>query len=81
MITRTNKIYIESRNCDGLRIPCTFNSADEMLHDWESDDPSMGDNEILLVCLGDKVIYSSLGKKQNSNADTLRTADLMEWFL
>jgi hypothetical protein len=50
------------------------------MKDWNSEDPDMGDNEILLVILNGLVLYSSLGNKAKTYDDTLRTADLYEWF-
>lgn len=74
-------ITIESRNCDDMRLTHTFESPAALLKDLTSDDPSMGDNEILLVSqTGVGVLYSSLGRKADSYEDTVRTADLVEWF-
>ena len=42
-------IHIESRNVDGLRLVHKFESREALLADLNSDDPSMGDNHILLV--------------------------------
>lgn len=74
-------IYIESRNVDDLRVAHKFSSVDEMLADWNSDNPSMGDNQILLVVQNGAVLFSSLGRKQVTYEDTLRTNDLMKWFV
>lgn len=73
-------LHIESRNVDCLRVTHEFQSVDEMLADWNSDDPTMGDNEILLVVQNGMVLYSSMGKSAERYEDTLRTADVMEWF-
>lgn len=73
-------IIIESRNVDGIRVKHCFASVEEMLDDWNSDDPSMGDNQILLVVKDGLVLFSSIGRKETNYSDTVRTADLMEWF-
>lgn len=73
-------IHIESRNVDGLRVTHEFRTVQEMLGDWNSDDPAMGDNQILLVVKDGRVLYSSLGRKANAYEDTLRTSDLIDWF-
>lgn len=73
-------IRIESRNVDEVRVAHEFRSVTEMLTDWNSEDPSMGDNEILLVTQNGNVLYSSLGRKTERYEDTLRTADLIDWF-
>jgi len=72
-------IFIHSRNVDGLRVRHDFDSPEEFIEDWESDNPSMDDNEILLVVLLDRVIYSSLGSEAKKYDDTLRTAGLYDW--
>lgn len=77
---KTAPIYIESINVDGVRISHEFISVEDMLEDWNSDNPSMGDNEILLVIRDGTVLYSSLGNKPKVYGDTLRTADMMDWF-
>lgn len=74
------EIYIESRNEDGKRLVHRFESREALLKDLRSDDPSMGDNKILLVVYGGLVIFSSLGRKERFYADTVRTMDLVEWF-
>ena len=73
-------IQIWSRNVDGVRVEHLFSNASRMLEDWNSDDPSMGDNEILLVVVDGRTVYSSLGLKPKSYEETVRTADVMEWF-
>lgn len=74
-------LCIISRNVDSVRVQHTFCSAEAFIEDWESDDPKMGDNEILFVEWNMHLIYSSLYKPCLSTyADTLRTADLYEWF-
>lgn len=65
---------------DDLRVAHEFNSGEEMLADWNSDNPSMGDNQILLVIQNGAVLFSSLGRKEDTYEDTLRTDDLMKWF-
>ena len=45
-----------------------------------SEDPSMGDNKILLVVYGGLVVFSSLGREERCYADTVRTMDVVEWF-
>lgn len=77
---KTAPIYIESINVDGVRVSHEFISVEDMMRDWDSDDPSMGDNEILLVIRDGTVLYSSLGNKPKEYGGTLRTADMMEWF-
>ena len=72
-------IFIHSRNVDGVRVRHDFDSPEDFIKDWESEDPSMGDNEILLVILLDRVLYSSLGRKEKAYSNTLRTADLYDW--
>lgn len=73
-------LFIHSRNVDGVRVRHDFDSPSEFMKDWESENPSMGDNEILLVILLNRVVYSSLVRKEKAYSDTLRTADLYEWF-
>jgi len=73
-------LSIESRNIDGVRVRHDFMSSSKFRKDWESENPSMGDNEILLVVNMDQVLYSSLGNKANAYGDTLRTADVYNWF-
>lgn len=73
-------IRITSRNVDGTRVIHYWNSAEKMLADWNSDDPSMGDDEVLLVVEDGHTVYSSLGTKPKSYSDTLRTADVMSWY-
>lgn len=73
-------IHIESRNEDGIRVIHDFPSVDAMLADMNSDDPSMGDNHILLVSVDGSVIFSSLGRAERFYADTVRTADVLAWF-
>lgn len=74
------EIYIESRNEDGKRLVHRFESREALLKDLLSDDPSMGDNKILLVVYGGLVIFSSLGRDERYYADTVRTMDIVEWF-
>lgn len=74
------EIYIESRNEDGERLVHRFASREALLKDLNSEDPSMGDNHILLVVYGGLVIFSSLGRKERYYADTVRTMDVAEWF-
>lgn len=73
-------IQIWSRNVDGVRVEHLFSNAQRMLEDWNSEDPSMGDNEILLVVVDGHTVYSSLGSKPICYENTVRTADVMEWF-
>lgn len=73
-------IHIESRNIDDLRIEHSFPTVGEMLSNWNSEDPNMGDNEILLVVKDGLVLYSSLGRKNGGYEDTVRTAHVMDWF-
>lgn len=73
-------ITIISRNVDGVRVIHHFDSVEEMLDDWNSDDPSMGDNHILLVVWNNNIVFSSLGRKEKNYEDTIRTADVMDWF-
>lgn len=73
-------ITIVGRNVDDVRVTHHFDSIKEMLDDWNSDDPSMGDNHILLVVWNNNVVFSSLGRKEKSYEDTIRTADVMDWF-
>lgn len=74
------EIYIESRNEDGKRLVHRFESREALLKDLHSEDPSMGDNKILLVVYGGLVIFSSLGRNERYYADTVRTMDIVEWF-
>lgn len=74
------EIYIESRNEDGKRLVHRFESREALLKDLRSNDPSMGDNKILLVVYDGLVIFSSLGRKERYYADTVRTWDVVEWF-
>ena len=74
------EIYIESRNEDGKRLVHRFKSREALLKDMRSEDPSMGDNKILLVVYGGLVVFSSLGREERCYADTVRTMDLVEWF-
>lgn len=74
------EIYIESRNEDSKRLVHRFESREALLKDLLSEDPSMGDNKILLVVYGGLVIFSSLGRKERFYADTVRSMDLVEWF-
>lgn len=73
-------IHVESRNINGLRVEHNFGTAIEMMLNWNSESPAMGDNEILLVIKDGAVLYSSLGKKTKCYEDMLRTDELMEWF-
>ncbi len=73
-------LVIDSRNVDGVRIRHEFNSPMSFVANCRSENPDMGDNEILLVTLYNQVLYSSLGHKAKSYDDTLRTADLYAWF-
>ncbi len=45
------EIYIESRNEDGERLVHRFASREALLKDLNSEDPSMGDNHILLASM------------------------------
>ena len=74
------EIYIESRNEDGKRLVHRFKSREALLKDMRSEDPSMGDNKILLVVYGGLVVFSSLGREERCCADTVRTMDVVEWF-
>ena len=74
------EIYIESRNEDGKRLVHRFKSREALLKDMRSEDPSMGDNKILLVVYGGLVVFSSLGPEERCYADTVRTMDVVEWF-
>lgn len=74
------EIYIESRNEDGKRLVHHFESREALLKDLSSENPSMGDNHILLVVYGGLVIFSLLGRKERYYADTVRTMDVAEWF-
>ena len=74
------EIYIESRNEDGKRLVHRFKSREALLKDMRSEDPSMGDNKILLVVYGGLVVFSSLGREERCYADTVRTMDVVEWF-
>lgn len=70
---------IESRNVDGKRLTHHFTNRESFLEDAASDDPKIGDNEILAVWDDDALLYSSLGRKADSYEDTLRTQDLVDW--
>jgi len=74
------RIHIISRNVDGIRVEHAFIDIDTMLADWNSDEPSMGDNQILFVSLDGAVIFSSLGREETKYEDTVRASDVMEWF-
>lgn len=73
-------IRITSRNVDGVRVEHIFLNAEKMLEDILSEDPSMGDNEILLVVEDGHTVYSSLGLKPKSYEDSVRTMDLADWY-
>ena len=73
-------IYIESINVDGKRVTHRFPSVERMLADLNSEDPSMGDNEIMLVVHDGAVAYSSRGRKRQCYDDTVRTSDITDWF-
>lgn len=73
-------IHIESRNIDHLRVEHDFETVLDLLFEWDSEDPAMGDNEVLLVVKDGMVLYSSLGEKPKSYNDTLRFVDLIDWF-
>lgn len=73
-------IQITSRNVDGIRVEHLWRNEKAMLEDWNSEDPSIGDNEILLVVQDGHTVYSSLGMKPKCYDDTLRTSDVMDWF-
>jgi len=73
-------LIIHSRNIDDMRVKHEFSSPEVSMEDCNSEDPSMGDNKILLVILDGLVLYSSLGGKAKTYDDTLRTSDLYEWF-
>ena len=73
-------IHIESRNVDGLLVVHKFESVQQMLDNWNSDDADMGDNAIQLVVKDGLVLFSSLGRKEGAYGDTVRSADLIEWF-
>lgn len=73
-------IRIESRNADDIRLIHEFESREALLADLNSDDPSMGDNHILLVAEDGMVLFSSLGRRERSYADTVRTTDIVGWF-
>lgn len=77
---KDQKIQLISRNVDGLRLAHEYSSVDDMLSDWNSDDPTMGDNEIQLVVMEGATLYSSLGKSMETYEETLRTAQVMDWF-
>ena len=74
-------LKIDSRNVDGCRVSHVFTSIEEFITDYESDDPQMGDNEILLVVQDGVTVYSSLGTKADRYGDMLRTEDLYDWLL
>lgn len=73
-------IRIESKSEDGLRLIHEFESREALLADLNSDDPSMGDNHILLVVQDGLVLFSSLGRRERFYGDTVRTLDVREWF-
>lgn len=71
-------IYIESRNAQGMRVTHFFPSPADILMDRDSEEPSMANNEILLVIKDGYVIYSSLGRGDGQKV--LRPADVAKWF-
>jgi hypothetical protein len=73
-------IKIVSRNIDEVKICHEFESPQAFVDDWQLEDCSMGDNEILLVIWDDRVVYSSLGRKVKGYGDTVRTCDVVDWF-
>lgn len=74
-------IHIESRNVDGLLVVHKFESVQQMLDNWNSDDTDMGDNTIQLVVRDGLVLFSSLGRKEGNYEDTMRPVDLIEWLV
>ncbi len=73
-------IKIYSRNIDEVAVCHEFKSPQAFIDDWNSEDCSMGDNEILLVIWNERTVYSSLGRKTDGYDDTVRTADVIAWF-
>lgn len=73
-------IHIESRNADDLLVVHEWSTVEAMLADYNSGNPSIGDNLIQLVTRDGQVLYSSLGSSEAYCCNYLRSNKLMDWF-
>lgn len=68
-------VFIESYNVDDLLVSHSFSTVKELLDDWNSDDPSMGDNEIMRVAVDGTILYSA-DQRGKDYEQSFRTSDL-----
>lgn len=69
-------IHIESYNADDIRVCHDFSSVQDLLQDWNSEDPCMGDNEVCCVVMDGVVLYAA-DKRGESYERSFRTSNLV----
>lgn len=80
LVEMKSDLIIFSKSDDERRLCFVFPTAEDFIDSMNNDDDCMGDQEILCVEWKDKIVYSSLYKKDRTYNETLRTMELYEWF-